>query len=61
MKVKDLIKGLKNYPEDATIVFSQDEEGNGFMKEADLQTDYFGGKNAKVVVLLPYDYAQDLG
>jgi hypothetical protein len=50
MKVKDLIKKLEKFPPTAKIIFSQDEEGNGFMDSAELAEEE--GK----IILFPYGY-----
>jgi len=53
MLVKDLIKELKKYKE-SEIIFSQDEEGNGFMSKC-----FLGYENNQVVIY-PYDYIMDI-
>lgn len=40
MKVKDLIKVLKELPEDAIVVLSSDEEGNSYSPLASYNTNY---------------------
>ena len=52
MKVKDLIQALKGH-ENKTIYFSQDEEGNGYLKECEVE------KLKKAIIIFPFEYASD--
>jgi hypothetical protein len=54
MKVKDLIKQLEKHGE-KDILFSQDEEGNGFM--SDVSIDGIEEKD-KTIILYPYNYIE---
>ena len=51
MKVKDLVKILKECNQGATIYFSQDEEGNTFNDQAMIQG--FEGKG-ETLALVPF-------
>jgi hypothetical protein len=56
MKVIELMEKLTEFKPEQEIVFSRDEEGNGFMNEADIQDKYFGGDKSDIVVLLPFGF-----
>ncbi len=44
MTVKELIKELKDYPQDALVVMSTDEEGNGYSPLAALNEEVYVGE-----------------
>jgi len=60
MKIFELKKELERFNENCDIVFSQDEEGNGLMKEANLKLEIIleKGEERTVVSLYPNDYIE---
>lgn len=54
MTVGELIEKLDHFPEDMQVVFSSDQEGNGFYGETKPE------RHDNLVVLYPQHYSQDL-